>query len=62
MRVNDETLVTLMCEVEKILNDRPITPCSDDVREPEPLTPNKLLLLKGNSSLPPGVFDKRDGY
>ena len=60
--VNDETLTTLMCEVEKILNDRPITPCSDDVRDPEPLTPNKLLLLKGNSSLPPGVFDKRDGY
>ena len=31
--VNDETMSTLMCEVERIPDD------------PEPLTPNKLLLL-----------------
>ena len=26
--VNDETLLTLLCEVERILNDRPLTPLS----------------------------------
>ena len=37
--VNDETMSTLMCEVKRILND------SDHQDDPEPLTPNKLLLL-----------------
>ena len=43
--VNDETLSTLLCEVEKILNDRPLTPVSDHPDDPETLTPSKLLLL-----------------
>ena len=28
-RINEETLSTLLCEVEKILNDRPLTPLCD---------------------------------
>lgn len=44
--VNDETLSTLLCEVEKILNDRPLTPVSDHPDDPETLTPSKLLPLK----------------
>ena len=54
--VNDETLSTLLCEVERILNDRPLTSLSDHPNDPEPLTPNKLLLLRSNSCLPPDVF------
>ena len=60
--VTDEVLVTLMAEVEMILNDRPITSISDDPRDPEPLSPNKILLLTSNSSLPPGVFKPEDQY
>ncbi|CAL8088177.1 unnamed protein product [Calicophoron daubneyi] len=46
--VDDETLLTLMAEVEKILNDRPITPVTEDPKDLDALTPNKLLLLRNN--------------
>ena len=46
--VHDETLLTFMAEVEKILNDRPLTPPSSDPQDLEPLTPSKLLLLRPN--------------
>ena len=58
--VNDETLSTLLCEVEKILNDRPLTPVSDHPDDPETLTPSKLLLLKSNSCLLLDVFTSHD--
>ena len=51
-----------MCEIESILNSRPLTTVSNDPYDLEPLTPNHLLLLKPNGLLPPGVFDKRDSY
>ena len=60
--ISDETLLTLMAEVEKILNDRPLTTLSSDSRDLDPLTPSKLLLLRGNTSLPAGVFKKTDDY
>jgi len=59
-RLTDETLATLACKVEAILNSRPLTTVSDDVNDLEPLTPNHLLLLKAPNSLPPGVF--QNGY
>ena len=62
VNVQDEALHTALCQVEKILNDRPITQNTVDVRDPEPLTPSKLLLLKGNPCESPGTFDKRDTY
>ena len=49
-----------MCEVESILNSRPLTVFSDDPRDSEPLTPNHLLLLKSDSPMPPGVFQRDD--
>ena len=58
--VNDETLLTLMAETEKIINDRPLTPPSCDPMDIEPLTPSKLLLLKNNLCFPPGGFNKKD--
>ena len=58
--LKDESLHTLMVETEKIVNDRPITQISDDVRDPEPLSPNQILLLRPNECLPPGVFEKKD--
>ena len=49
-----------MCEVESILNSRPIIVVSEDSRDLEPLTPNHLLLLKSDTMMPPGVFQKED--
>jgi len=60
--VNDETLSTLLCELERILNDRPLTSLSDHSDDPEPLMPSKLLLLKSNSCLLPDVFKGHDKY
>lgn len=36
---------TVLCEIEAILNDRPITKLSDDANDLEPLTPNEYLPL-----------------
>ena len=60
--VNDKLLSTLMCEVERILNDRSFTSLSDQPDDPEPLTPSKLLLLRSNSCFPPDVFQGHDKY
>ncbi len=61
-RLDDDGLQTVMCEAEAILNDRPITKLSDDPNDLEPLTPNHILLMKGNPSLPPGLFESHDLY
>ena len=60
--VPDDVLSTVMAEVEAILNSRPITPVTLDPTGKEHLTPNHLLLLRGNPNLPPGLFEKRDCY
>jgi len=60
--LNDDCLHTLFCEIEAILNDRPITANSNDHNDLEPLTPNHLLLMKRKPNLPPGVFNKTDNY
>ena len=61
-RMTDDVLHTLFCEAENIVNSRPITKCSDDVNDLSPLTPNQLLLLRGNSPLPWGIFHNTDTY
>ena len=60
--LDDEGLSTLMCEVESIVNSRPLTKVSDDSRDLDPLTPNHLLLLRAGPSLPPGIFVHEDLY
>ncbi len=44
--LDEEGLYTILCEVEAIMNDRPITKASDDPNDLEPLSPNHLLLMK----------------
>ena len=51
-----------LAEVESILNGRPLTRCSTDPRDLDSLTPNHLLLLKDQPSLPPGDFAESDLY
>ncbi len=60
--LEDEGLHTLLCEVESIINGRPLTMNTDHPNDLEPLTPNHLLALKTQPSFPPGVFTKDDVY
>ena len=54
--------MTLLTEVERILNNRPIseTPSSPD--KFAALTPNMLLTGVLDDESPPGLFLKSDGY
>lgn len=61
-QLNDETLPTLMCIVENIVNNRPLTKLSNDPDDPLPITPNCLILFRTNVLLPPGLFTERDRY
>lgn len=61
-RLNEEGLQIFLCEAESILNSRPITAASNDPNDLEALTPNHLLLLKTQPSIPPGTFQKDDLY
>ncbi|XP_013888252.1 uncharacterized protein LOC106535729 [Austrofundulus limnaeus] len=60
--LDDEGLMTFFCIVEKIVNGRPLTKLSEDPRDGQPLTPNDLLLLRPECTLPPGHFVKQDLY
>ena len=60
--LDDEGLATLLCEVESIVNGRPVTKVSDDPRDLEALTPNHLPLLRSGPSAPPGLFSKDEIY
>ena len=52
----------LMCEVEAIINGRPITKISHDPKDCEALTRNRLLLLRSGPILPPTALVKEDQY
>ena len=50
--MTEDNLTTFFCEIEKILNDRPLTQISNDPNDQTPLTPSLILLLRGNASKP----------
>ncbi|XP_074661849.1 uncharacterized protein LOC141914526 [Tubulanus polymorphus] len=45
-------LITLVAEIEMVINNRPLTYLSDDLTDPEPLTPSHLLHGRVMSNLP----------
>lgn len=63
-QLDDEVLRTFLCEVEAIINSRPVT--VDNLNDPDslnPLTPNHLLTMKSKVILPPPeMFQSRDLY
>ena len=57
-----EGLVTLMWEVEDIINARPLTKAFDDSKDMNAPTQNHLLIVKSNQNFPSGVFNKSGQY
>ena len=60
--LSDDSLQTLMCEVEAILNNRPLTPLSNDPNDLDPLTPNHLLKLGSPFPFAPCITENCDLY
>ena len=60
--LDDESLRTLLCEVEAVVSSRPLTTLSDPLSL-LPLTPSTLLTGKTKLILPPpGKFQRKDVY
>ena len=63
-QLHDEALRTFLCEVEAVINSRPLT--VDNLNDPDslnPLTPNHLLTMKSKVILPPpGMLQSPDLY
>ena len=62
-RLDDESLRTLLCEAECIVNSRPLT--TENLGDPslEILTPNHILTMKSRVVLsPPGTFTREDVF
>ena len=60
--LDDFELQTVMCEVENVINGRPITPVSTDVDDANALTPNHLLRLCGDALPSPAICSEKDKY
>jgi len=60
--LNEFDLLTLLTEVERILNDRPITRLLSEPDDLAALTPSMLLTGCLGDGAPPGVFLKAYGY
>ena len=62
VKLNDFKLATLSTEIDRILNDRPITYASTDPKDLSALTPNMLLNGVVETSLPADVCSNGDSY
>ena len=62
--LDDESLTTLMTEVEAIINSRPLTTETlSDGTSPKPICPSNLLTMKSSVVMPPpGEFTRCDLY
>ena len=53
----EDALITFLCEVESIVNQRPLTPNNNSIDDFEALTPCHFLLGSPSSNLSPGDFN-----
>jgi len=60
--LRDDELPSLFTGITRIMNDRPLTPLSDDPSDFECLTPNSSLLGRLDPSLPVTQFYKADEF
>ena len=54
--LTEEVLRTVLIEVEGILNAKPLGYVSSDVADPDPVTPNYLLMGRPDASLPQVIY------
>ncbi|UYV80611.1 hypothetical protein LAZ67_19000984 [Cordylochernes scorpioides] len=55
-----EQLVKMVEEVQSIMNGRPLTYISEEMEDPQPLTPAMFLRHKGNIKFPEGDLTEKD--
>jgi len=58
--VSDEVLLTVLIEVEGILNSKPLGYVSSEISDADPVTPNLLLMGRRDASLPQVVYGTRE--
>lgn len=54
--VTEEVLRTVLIEIEGIMNSKPLGYVSSDIPDPDPVTPNTLLMGRPDTSLPQIVY------
>lgn len=59
-KINDESLRSVLLEVEQIINSRPLTYVTLETLDDEALTPNHFLIGSSNGARPPGNFTDDD--
>ena len=56
--LDDESFKTLKCEIEAIVNSRPLTTISNGPNDLTPLSPSMILTGKKQLNVPPPIFRK----
>lgn len=56
----EEVLRTVLVEIEGILNSKPFGYVSSDISDPDPVTPNTLLMGRPDSSLPQVIYPESE--
>lgn len=60
MIFSSEALETIMCQIECILNSRPLTPLSNNIDDPEVLTPGHFLIGEPLNLLPEPCYQDQN--
>lgn len=58
--VSEDVLMTVLIEVEGIINSKPLGYASSDIADPDPITPNMLLMGRRDPSLPQVVYSDKE--